>query len=87
MSSDVALLETAKDVYGNKCLFWRTGEQESAKGAEARSKGQSQSTPQRTSLHKGRSQNTPVQERNITKSISNNDEWLRGKKKILSKKI
>lgn len=71
---DVTFLETAKDVYGNKCLFWRTSEQESAKGAESRSKGQSQSTPQRTLLRKGRSQNTPIQERNRTKSISNNGE-------------
>lgn len=42
---DVALLETAKDVYGNKCLFWRTSEQESAKGAEARSKGEVRTLP------------------------------------------
>lgn len=56
---DVALLETAKDVYGNKRLFWRTSEQESAKGAEARSKGKSQSTPQRTSLRKGAAKTLP----------------------------
>lgn len=83
---DISLLETAKDVYVNKCLFWKNSVQEFAKDAEARTKGQSQSTPQRTSLHKGSSQNTPFQERNRIKSISNNDEWLR-KKKILSKKI
>lgn len=37
---DVSLLETAKDVYVMLCSR-RTSEQESAKGAEARTKGQS----------------------------------------------